>query len=423
MEADGFYDLSSFGWDDCKIPINLVDICRYLPNWRHLKVIRAPQIISGARVYFPFKFFESNGVAYMPAFMKGDTVDDGGYADIYRGKRAIFRPVSDALTGSVRLEKQGSFSEICIKHIPLKITAEEDATRAEVRERIYEDEINAILYEAFLHAILLKTLESVGFASAVPHIYEVIASTKTIPPTATTDFESIWISMEFINGQTLEKYLTARLRPEAKEANEEILLDVLIQLAFYLQILQDKVRFNHRDLKVNNVFTRIHPPEERWSRTLHVPGIGTWSCTHDIVIIDFGFSCVACGSGFPNPRATLVGAGNWFRAEDDCLKYGRDLCQFLYSIHSMFPLQDYVRDTFFDVIHNAMVAHKGGRAFDLMMGIDESGTPRAGTRLPASVEFTDGVYIFLRQEDVDVPGCSPREFLTRLGALVRGRGT
>ena len=421
MEADGFYDLSSFGWDGCKIPIDLVDICKYLPNWRHLKVIRPPQMLNGALVYFPVKYFESRGRLYMPAFMKGETVDDGGYADIFRGRRAIFKPVSDAPTGTVRLEKEGSFSEICIKHIPLNISAEEDAARHEVRQRIYEDEINAILYEAFLHTILLKTLESVGFASAVPHIYEVIASTKTQSPTSPTDFESVWISMEFIQGQTLEKYLTANLRPEAKERNEAILLDILIQLAFYLQILQDKVRFNHRDLKVNNVFTRIHAPEERWSRTIHVPGVGNWSCTHDIVIIDFGFSCVACGSGFPNPRATLVGAGSWFRAEDDCLKYGRDLCQFLYSIHSMFPLQNYVRDAFFDIIHNAMVAHKGGRAFDLMMGIDENGSPRPGTRLPPTVDFHDGVYIFLRQEDVDVPGCSPREFLTRLSAAaVRG---
>jgi serine/threonine protein kinase len=290
----------------------------------------------------------------------------------------------------------------------------------------------AILYEAFLHALLYKTLEAEGFPSAVPYLYEVVAHTKTKAlPKNTCDFKSVWITMEFIHGNTLEKYFRKYFVPIHKsfrasstsitaqeKKNDLLLMDVMIQLAFYLKILQDKVRFNHRDMKINNVFMRHHDTSEAWERNLVIPNIGTWACHTDTVLIDFGFSCISCGSGFLNPRSTLIGAGSWFKPEHDCLKYGRDLAQFLYSIHCFFPLQDYISAELYTVLHSVMRAEKSGCSVDLFKGLDHKGNPIETPLVPRSIQFNHGIYIFLRESDVDVPGCRPEAFFEAMKPLV-----
>jgi hypothetical protein len=135
-------------------------------------------------------------------------------------------------------------------------------------------------------------------------------------------------------------------------------------------------------------------------------------------MIDFGFSCIACGSGFLNPRATLVGAGSWFKPEHDCLKFGRDLGQFLYSIHCMFPLQDYISPELFSILHKSLLAERGQERVDLMMGLDERGVPIPGSSLPRSIKFNDGIYVFLRDSCVDIPGCNPTTFLNAVASYL-----
>jgi serine/threonine protein kinase len=204
-----------------------------------------------------------------------------------------------------------------------------------------------------------------------------------------------------------------------EKKNELLLLDAMIQLAFYLQILQEKVRFNHRDMKINNVFIRHHGIREAWERKLTIPVLGEWACRMDTVLIDFGFSCISCGEGFVNPRATLIGAGSWFKPEHDCLKYGRDLAQFLYSIHCFFPLQNYISPALFTILHRVMRAEKAGRSIDLLKGIDAKGNPIASTYVPRSIHFNHGIYIFLRESDVDVPECRPSAFFEAIKPYVQ----
>ncbi len=443
------HNLCHFGWDGCIVPTTLKHICSQLPKWRSLKILRTPQVIDGAEVVFPWKYIQNqDGEQCMPCYEKGELWNDGGYARIYKGRRAVFSPVGYKASGMVNFVKTKSFQTVCIKDVPLNITPEESAQTPRSKEQSYEDEISAILYEAFLHALITKTLEREGYTSAVPYLYEIVANaggggiqTATSP----CEFESIWIVMEFLHGHTLEKFLyrsfipvnTTSGRPltslqrSLQQKNDSLLLDVLVQLAFYLHILQTALLFNHRDMKINNLFIRHHAAEERWGRTLTIPEIGTWTCLSDMVLIDFGFACIACGSdgGLPNPRATLVGAGSWFKAEHDCFKKGRDLAQFLYSIHCSFPLQDYVSDELFSVLHSALEAKKEDAAagaataesIDLMRGLAPDGTPLAGggagTPLPRSIDYNNGIYYFLRNSNVDVPGCEPLAFLRALAAL------
>ena len=193
-----------------------------------------------------------------------------------------------------------------------------------------------------------------------------------------------------------------------------------MQLVYMHNVLEKNLLFNHRDLKLNNLYVRYHSTPG-WRRTLSILDLGTFEFQTDLVMIDFGFSCIACGTGFVNPKLTLFGAGSYFTPDDDCLKTGRDLAQFLYSLHCYFPLQNYVTKPLFDFIHAAVLSEKRG-AFgtayvDLFKGIDAAGKPINTSRLPSSISYNNGIYAYLKESSVDVPGCASERFLRGLHAL------
>jgi serine/threonine protein kinase len=403
------YDLRKFGWDNCSVQANLTDICSAIPTWKDLKPLRPPHKEGDIYIRFPKSWFKDPTHGnYMPGIVKLVQTDDGGYAQIFKGRRALFIQ-EHAHETELHLRKITPFTEVCIKEIAVSIDPDDKSG-----ESSYEDEIHAILYEAFIHALLCKTMEAAGFIGVVPRMYEVVATTKTQSETKASDYESLWITMEFIEGQTLEKYLASHLKRESYAQNERLLKDVIIQLAFYLHILQEKIRFNHRDLKVNNVFVR-HTASD-WSQTLALPHGTSYVCQHSIVLIDFGFSCIACG---PDGTGSLVCAGSWFKPADICLKYGRDLAQFLYSLHCLYYLPNYVSRPFFDKIYNSMYTSYNGRIINLLHGVNASGEPLPSPHTLEPITFNDGIYMFLREPAIDMPGCTPSVLLERMAAVNR----
>lgn len=410
-------NLTQFGWDGMIIPANLSNICAYLPKWNQIKNLREPQVHGRHVIYFPHTYFyDVSGSRYMPAIEKGELHNsNGGYSSVFKAKRSIYKPEGD-ISGVVRLQRSTPFEEICIKEIALQVEHDAD-------DKEFIEEINAIMYEAYLHALIDVTLERQGLRGYVPHLHEVVALTVTDETVKRPgDIDAIWMTMEFMDGSTLEKFLATRFAHGSKESNSLLLKDILIQLANVLNILQSKLLFNHRDLKLNNLYVRHHGTgAAAWNKKINIPTIGEHICKTDLVMIDFGFSCIACGSGFPNPRATLLGAGSYFGTESDCLKQGRDLAQLLYSLHCAFPLQKYVTRQMFDVLHAAMRAERGKglfkRRYDLFMGIDSIGNPLTSGTLPSSIKYNNGIYLFLRDNEVDVPGCEPVTFMRAIHAV------
>ena len=396
-------NLCTFGWDEALIPANLSNLCKHLPTWSQLKTLRDPVPLGTHEVYFPHHYFHDlSGAQYMPAIEKGELYnDDGGYSQVFKAQRCLFNPVGDKY-GNVRLDRTGPFTEMCIKEISLQVEPEDSET-------VYNDEIKAILYEAYLHALVQKTLEKTALKSSIPALFEIVATTVSgEQATSPKDIVSIWMTMELLNGQTLEKFLKRKFSLGTKESNTALLKEIILQLAAILNILQSALNFNHRDLKINNVYVRAAATAASTvASRFTIPGIGDFERTIEIVMLDFGFSCIACGSGFINPRATLLGAGSYFRPEDDCLKKGRDLAQFLYSLHCFYPLQEAVTPLFFEILHGALKATRRDRTYDLLMGLDSIGTPLLHATLPRSIKYNNGIYLFLRDNTVDVPGCEP----------------
>ena len=413
--------LSQHGWEGCSIPATLDNLLAHLPTWRHMRVFRPPETHKGRTLLFTWDVLkDASGVPIRPAIEMGALLGEGSYGKVYKARRALFRPDVDDPSHHERIV---DFHPIVSKQTPVQITDHEKALPADEQELIYEEEIQAILYEAALHALVYHTLHQHGHTSVVPALYEVLAFSPNRHPTMPSDIQSIAIHMDYVGGETLFNYFTTHLTPSTdpvrRQANDMRLLDILIQLCVYLDILQTDLRFNHRDLKVNNVLIRHHT--RPWSRLISmVDATNAWLCSHDVVLIDFGFSCIACGDA---DVSSLVQAGSWFKPHHDCMKRGRDLALFLYCLESCFPLKDRITDTLYDILYTSMMAYKDAdpaTGIPLWNGVDGSGAPivggggGSGSSSSHKLSFDAGIYKFLRSSDVDVPGCAPSALAARL---------
>ena len=408
------YDLRCFGWENCIIPHTLKAVQSLLPRWNQLKILRKKHTDDEENLRLVSNFFYNTVDGhYMPAYTKGALIGDGSYANIYLGKRGIFKPEDGRTDGIIHIRRDMPMDDICIKEIRLLITDEERDGSPNTRRTAYEDEMRAILHEAFLHALVIKTFESVNMAKKVPKLYEVVGVTRRgLKPTAPQDFESVWMVMEMLRGHTLEKYLRIHLVPQAFQENETVLIDIFIQLAHCLHILQTKLRFNHRDIKLNNLFVRYHAEDDIWEKELNIENYGPYTCRQDIIIFDFGFSCIGCSV----ENTAIVSAGSWFDKDDLCFKQGRDLCQFLYALNVFYPLHKFVSQALLEILTYAMTVTVDDVSINLFNGVDIDGAPQAGN---TRVVFNQGIYTFLKQAHVAVHGCEPLTFLAMLRAYNR----
>jgi serine/threonine protein kinase len=347
----------------------------------------------------------------MPGYTKGKRIDEGSYGNIYLGTRGIYQPKYGKTNGIIHLERDHAMEEVCIKDVRLRITDEERSGSPRTKQKAYEEELRSILAEAFLHALVLKTFETVGLPQRVPKLYEVVGYVQQGHAAESPgDFESVWMTMEMLRGHTLERYLRLHLKPiymytDATKKNEEIIFDILVQLAHCLHILQTRLHFNHRDIKLNNLFVRHHTDE--WIRDLDIEGYGPYTCKEDITLLDFGFACIGC----PIDNNCIINAGSWFEEKDLCFKKDRDLCQFLYALHASYPLDKYVSAEFYSFLSKTIIADNCGLMINLFHGVNTDGAPNL---VQGRVIFDEGIYTFLKSEGVFVPGCEPLNFLSAL---------
>ena len=407
------YDLRCFGWGNCIVPHTLKAVQKLVPKWSDLKILRKKQDENGEDLRLLNTFFQDPTFGpYMPGYTRGKRIDDGSYGNIYLGTRGIYRPENAKTNGIIHLLRHRAMEEICIKDVRLRITDDERDGSPRTSRIAYEEELKSILAEAFLHALVLKVFETAGHPQRVPKLYEVVGYTRQGHAANTVhDFESVWITMEMLRGHTLQRYLQLHLKPshtshDAAKENEDIIIDILLQLAHCLHILQTKLRFNHRDIKLNNLFVRHHTDE--WVSDLEIEGYGPYTCKQDITLLDFGFSCIGC----PIDNTCIISAGSWFDEGDLCFKKGRDLCQFLYALHAAYPLHKYVTVSFYGLLSTLTIANNKGIPVHLFYGVRSDGTPHTTPGQPAV--FDEGIYTFLKNEGVSVAGCEPLQFLSAL---------
>ena len=411
--SDEAISLVQHGWDGCSIPANLKNLLDNLPTWKHLRILRPPEYHGGVQLYFPWDAcYDASGTCYMPAIEMGKLLGEGAYGKVYKARRSQFRPVNEK-----KFERFVPFHDIVSKQNEIDISDEEKKAARPAQELAYQAEIQAILYEATIHALVYHTLGKEGMYFAVPALYEVYAFSTKRKPLFASEISKVAMNMEYIQGKTLFDYLKTHMLPTSPTMeNDDFLIDVLIQLCIYLDILQKRLRFNHRDLKVNNVLLREHTvasSPEISHKVLPKP----WVRGADVVIIDFGFSCIACGED----NTSLVQAGCWFKPSHECMKPGRDIALFLYSLQTYFPLENRISPELFHILEKAMHAKIRApmapeKTVPLFDGVDDKGR---GPKKP--LEFGTGIYKMLRSADTDVPGCAPQHLMRRLYSLHASR--
>ena len=408
-------DLSPFGWAGLTLSSNLRDLVRSLPTWRHLNIL---QDADSNSLQFPNAPLSSPDISgsYIPGYTKGALINSkGSYSNIYKGRRTLYKcksQVGNRLEVSLLVAPH----DIAIKELYLNITKEEDAASPKSKHDAYEDEISAILYEAVIHALVYKSLDRVGLSRYTPKMHEIVA--EGLPPhDSPIQITAIWFCMELLNGSTMDDYLRKHLVKSTgtftRLKNEAILTDFLIQCAVVLHHLQTNLRFHHRDLKLNNLYQR-EPVAAGIRAPLILPNGVTWVPTLDLVMLDYGFSCIACGSISRLPRSTLLGAGSWFTMDDDCCKEGRDLAQLIFSIHCHFPLTEYIGPDLLAFFTRVTTATDHGRPIPILHGFTTDGHVLPGGQ---PVVYHNGIYHFLKRNSVDIPLCKPSVFLEELCAV------
>jgi len=288
------------------------------------------------------------------------------------------------------------------------------ARQGKERNIVIKEQETTAPHEAILHAIVHKTFTEIGLGCVIPELYEVTSRTP----------HSIYMAMEWVQGSTLLHYFHIYLTPirnaaitptlpesleVARIKNDTLLLDILVQVAIYLTILQKKLQFNHRDLKINNVLIRHTSARSRSIiRKLDHPLLSKpWDCRHDVVVIDFGFSCMMGDLPFE--------AGTFFKSYPSSINSGRDLALFIYSIHAFFPLDQYLSPSLWTFLQSCMAIPMGTTIVQLLNGIKTDGTPC----LPGSkISFNEGIYHFLQNEELDLSSCDPFIFLKNVNYIL-----
>ena len=203
----------------------------------------------------------------------------GGYGSIYLAERKV----------------DGAVEEVCVK-IP--------HTRG-----------FSVCPEALIQCIVSHVLDEAGICGAVPRVFDIFQYAGETR-----------YSMTFIQGVRSIDYILCSSNPELS------FLQFIAQTALLLAFLEEKLHFDHRDLKADNLWIRPEPI----SYTLVIGG-KTWSiqAPFQVVLLDFGFSCLGNAQGI----AVVSLSDGILPRLDPCPKEGRDLFQLISSLWSIHQIR------------------------------------------------------------------------------------
>ena len=164
--------------------------------------------------------------------------------------------------------------------------------------------------EGIIQALCFKTITKHGLYGSIPKPYDIFIVSNEVR-----------YSMEYIDGMNLNTYLNL---PGINI--EKTFLNCLMQLCFILYVLEIDLHFDHRDLRIENIWIRPLHSEKIYSLTIDGK-IYKVAFKFQVILLDFGFACIG---NFK--RRAVVNLGNEvFSPIDPCPKIGRDMYQFLNS--------------------------------------------------------------------------------------------
>lgn len=381
------YDLRVHGFVDCMLQRDLSFSIADLPTWRHLISTKRKMSTLHTLTEHLVKPIDVSGQKIIPQYEWHRKLDEGTYGKVYAAVRTMF--LHD-ISGNYKADNKSRL-DIVIKKSPLYLNEIEQALPLSKRNTVIAQDIAAHIHEATVMTLAYLAVKDTAYAHSIPIVFEVFVHSKT-PLLDVTDISSVCIAMEYIHGNTLLEYLTYNFDEVDNQRNDEIFIEFLEQIANVIAILQDKLRMNHRDMKINNILLRNSKEKNP-----------------KLVLIDYGFACLANKEEDPKAEYSKVEAGSYFGSKYACMKVGRDICQFIYSIHCHFNLDKFLSAELLTVIQDLMMVDYSGGIGNLLNGLDVLGIPH--TVRSRKLTFDEDIYIFLRRPEVDPIKCSPENVL------------
>jgi hypothetical protein len=389
------YDISIYGLGKHLIRDDLTDLSNNLPTWKDLIPIMRPTTSIPDYQTLSRLIEDLSGNTWLPAFHWESMLTQGTYGKVYKGNRVVY-------------QKQDDTQQFKLLYPAERIVLKEISIPTTYKGKNHEYEVKAIIYEATIHALVTQFFKKINWSFAVPNLYEIF-SRGAQHITSIYDVKEVVFCMEYIRGSTLHDFLKTQFTVGPSKRNDAVYLRIIAEIVLQLREIQVNLRMNHRDVKVNNILIRDRQPEWLPVFQTFFPGLADFDkFNFNIVLIDYGFACVACGEGHDEPEMSLLEAGSWFGPTDACFKSGRDFVQFLYCIECYYPCRRFFSESLCLLIEKWMTVSYSEGSAQLWKGISPIGKPY-DTQRP--LIFDTGIYEFLRRAEVNPSHCAPQIIL------------
>ncbi len=203
------------------------------------------------------------------------------------------------------------------------------------------DEEISVRTEAFVQWLAHKTFEAYGLGNRIPAVYDILLLTDNNVGFTMKEFTDCRLCSNFI--------------AESPSIEKDI-FHLLGQVAILLQILEDTLHLDHRDLKASNILI-CHEPS-RLSYTCMVNGTlkhSIFDSPFTVVLVDFGFACM--GDVLTGLTAIDAGEGA-FPPLDPCPKEGRDIFQLIASLYSVDSIRNKLSPSMVQQFHTWLELEK-----------------------------------------------------------------
>jgi len=230
-----------------------------------------------------------------------------------------------------------------------------------IKEKLAEKkEFVSFLKECVIQILVAEVSKSQPTGPYAPIVYEVAFDPVT--------------NEGFIRSERMRNkmdYLVTALSPAE---NDAMIADALQQLATALKFLFKELKFNHRDMKGDNImYVRSPDDAARWWR-----------------FIDFGMSCVTFDG-------VQISGSVWFDADHSCFKKDRDLSQLMFAMYQFYG--DFISEKLKARLRKILIANiKSGKEHKCAMY----------KFCPADeLKKWDNIYDFVDRANVEIPTGEP----------------
>jgi serine/threonine protein kinase len=240
--------------------------------------------------------------------------------------------------------------------------------------------MNINLYqEALFQQKLYRDLIPYKYSFSVPEVYDIGVFKQT---------NSIYFLMEPFTPTLVSRWLVKRIKKESIE----FFTYFILQLALILEVFEEFLKIDHRDLKLNNMLIKEEPIEldVKWSK-----GEYKIKFPFQIVIIDFGFAC----------KGNVIDLKNDFIKPKFCPKEGRDMFQALVHIWSIETLRIF--------LINISLG-------DWIKGCIESSKQPIRMEVIESIAKLNFLYSVTDDDNFKAPLCAPRRVIEDCMKIIYG---